>query len=85
MPRLCVKVWKLWAEGKYEDSMLLQKVLSKGDWTLTKGGVPGTKQAIQLFYGYGGYARKPLRRLVPAEVKAISEKLTEIMKLERSL
>jgi L-threo-3-deoxy-hexylosonate aldolase len=32
MPKLCVKVWNLWAEGKYEEAMEVQKILSKGDW-----------------------------------------------------
>ncbi|MCJ1442125.1 MAG: L-threo-3-deoxy-hexylosonate aldolase [Stictis urceolatum] len=85
LPRTCVKVWQLWQEGKLEEAMQLQKVLSKGDWVLTKAAVPGTKQAIQFGYGYGGYPRRPLRRLKEEEVKKLGESIAEVMKVEMSL
>ncbi|MCJ1372554.1 hypothetical protein MMC20_003779 [Loxospora ochrophaea] len=85
MPKTIVRVWNLWAEGKIEEAMELQKLLSKGDWVLTKAAVPGTKQAIQVYFGYGGYPRKPLRRLSDSEVKELGEKIKDIMKFENSL
>jgi L-threo-3-deoxy-hexylosonate aldolase len=85
LPRTCVKVWKLWQEGKLKEAMELQKVLSKGDWVLTKAAVPGTKQAIQLVHGYGGYPRRPLRRLSDEEVKKLGEGIAEVMEVENSL
>ncbi|KAI6353980.1 L-threo-3-deoxy-hexylosonate aldolase [Pyricularia grisea] len=85
MPKLCVKVWNLWAEGKRDEAIELQKVLSKGDWVLTKAAIAGTKQAIQSYYGYGGYPRRPLKRLDAAKVSAIEEGVREIMDIEKTL
>jgi L-threo-3-deoxy-hexylosonate aldolase len=85
MPKVCVKVWDLWTEGKWEEAIELQKKLSKGDWVLTKGAVPGTKAAIQAYFGYGGYPRRPLRRVEEVGIKALVEGVKEIIEIEKSL
>lgn len=85
MPKVCVKVWSLYAEGKVDEAVALQKVLSRGDWFLTKAAIPGTKQAIQSYFGYGGYPRRPLKRLDRARVSAIAEGIKEVMEVEKSL
>lgn len=85
MPKLCVKVWNSYAEGNKEEAERLQKILSRGDWPLTKAAIAGTKQAIQSFYGYGGYPRRPLKRLEQARVTAIEEGIREAMEVEKSL
>ncbi|KAI1365339.1 L-threo-3-deoxy-hexulosonate aldolase [Xylaria arbuscula] len=84
-PKVCVKVWNLYAEGKTEEAIKLQKVLSRGDWFLTKPAIAGTKQAIQSYFGYGGYPRKPLKRLDEAKVAGVAEGIKEIMEIEKSL
>jgi L-threo-3-deoxy-hexylosonate aldolase len=85
MPKTCVKVWDLYAEGKKEEAFAMQKVLSKGDWVLTKAAIAGTKSAIQSYYGYGGHPRRPLKRLDEVKVSAIKGGIEEVMKLEKSL
>ncbi|KAK4183680.1 hypothetical protein QBC35DRAFT_442921 [Podospora australis] len=85
MPKVCVKVWNLYAEGKKEEAIALQKTLSKGDWVLTKAAIAGTKQAIQSYFGYGAYPRRPLKRLDKARVTAIEEGVREVMEVEKSL
>lgn len=85
MPKVCAKVWNLYAEGKKDEAQALQKILSKGDWPLTKAAIAGTKQAIQTYYGYGGYPRRPLKRLDETRVAAIAEGTKEVMDVERSL
>lgn len=85
MPKVCVRVWNLYAEGKKDEAEALQKVLSKGDWVLTKAAVPGTKQAIQSYFGYGGYGRRPLKRLEKVKVSSIEEGIKEVMDIENSL
>ena len=85
LPKTCVRVWQLWADGKLEEAMELQKKLSKGDWVLTKSAIPGTKAAIEEHYGYGGYPRKPLQRLSEASRKQVMEGIAEIIKIEKSL
>ncbi|KAH8679647.1 hypothetical protein BGZ60DRAFT_369351 [Tricladium varicosporioides] len=85
MPKVCVKVWNLYAEGKKEEAFAMQKVLSKGDWVLTKAAIAGTKSAIQSYYGYGGIPRRPLKRLDEVRTSAIKEGIEEVMALEKSL
>jgi L-threo-3-deoxy-hexylosonate aldolase len=85
MPKVCTKVWNLYSQGKIAEAVELQKKLSKGDWVLTKAAIPGTKQAIQAYFGYGGYPRRPLKRLDKAGVARIEDGVREIMEIEKSL
>lgn len=85
MPKTCVRVWNLYASGKKDEAQALQKKLSKGDWVLTKAAIAGTKSAIQSYYGYGGYPRRPLKRLTEEQTKAIAEGVAEVMEIEKSL
>ncbi|PVH99746.1 aldolase [Periconia macrospinosa] len=85
IPKTCVRVWDLWTQGKYAEAFELQKVLSKGDWVLTKSAIPGTKSAIQSYYGYGGFPRRPLKRLPEDKVQAVAEGIREVMEVEKSL
>ncbi|TVY20209.1 L-threo-3-deoxy-hexylosonate aldolase [Lachnellula arida] len=85
MPKTCVKVWELYSKGKKEEAFAMQKVLSKGDWVLTKAAIAGTKSAIQSYYGYGGHPRRPLKSLDEVKVSAIKGGIEEVMKLELSL
>lgn len=85
LPKTCVKVWNLWAEGQYDKAIELQKLLSQGDWVLTKSAIPGTKSAIQSYYGYGGFPRRPLKRLSADQVEAVKEGVKEVMAIESSL
>ncbi|KAK4548672.1 L-threo-3-deoxy-hexylosonate aldolase [Oleoguttula mirabilis] len=85
MPKLCVKVWNLWVNGEYEEAIKLQKVLSTGDWVLTKSAIAGTKAAIELEFGYGGYPRRPLQRVSEEQSQQIKDGISEAMKLEHSL
>jgi L-threo-3-deoxy-hexylosonate aldolase len=85
MPKVCVKVWNLYTEGKKEEAFELQKTLSKGDWVLTKAAIAGTKSALQSYYGYGGYPRRPLKRLDEVKTKGIKDGIEEAMKVEKGL
>jgi L-threo-3-deoxy-hexylosonate aldolase len=85
LPKTCVKVWNLCKEGKWDEAFDLQRTLSKGDWVLTKAAIPGTKSAIQSYYGYGGYPRTPLKKLSKEQVDAVASGIEEVMKIEKSL
>ena len=85
LPKLCVKVWNLCTEGKYEEAIELQKVLSKCDWVLTKSAIAGTKAAIELEYGYGGFPRRPLQRLSEEERQKIKKGIADAMAIEKTL
>lgn len=85
MPKLNVHVWNLWAQGKYEEAMEMQTVLSRGDWVLSKLAIAGTKAAIEMTAGYGGYPRRPLQRLSKEEQEWVREGIQEAMRIEDSL
>jgi len=85
MPKVCVKIWNLYSEGKRDEAFEMQKILSKGDWVLTKAAIAGTKSAIQSYYGYGGHPRRPLKRLDEFKTNAVKEGIEEVMKLEKTL
>ena len=85
LPRLCVEVFNLWGKGQLEEAMEMQKILSEGDWVLSKSAIPGTKSAIQSYYGYGGYPRRPLGRLTEEQSKAVAEGIKEAMGVEMCL
>lgn len=85
IPRLSVHVFNLWNEGRLDEAIQVQGLLSDADWVLTKYGVAGTKSALQSLYGYGGYARRPLGRLSKEQEKAIVDGTKDAMELERKL
>lgn len=86
LPRLIVKVWSLWEEGKVAEAVQLQSLLSQGDWVLTKTAIPGTKAAIQTYYGYGGgRVRAPLKKLDEAGIEAVKAGTAEAIKAEFEL
>lgn len=85
IPRTCVQVFNLWSQGKLAEVVELQRLLSRGDWVLTKGGIPGTKSGLRSYFGYGGYPRKPLKRLSEEQAKAIRDGIKEIMQVEEGL
>lgn len=85
MPKVCARVWNLYVEGKTAEAEALQKKLSGGDWPLTKSAIAGTKQALQMYFGYGGYPRRPLKRLDEAQIAAVAAGTREIMEIEKSL
>lgn len=85
LPKLCVKVWNLWASGDYEKAIELQRVLSTCDWVLTKTAIAGTKAAIELCYGYGGVPRRPIQRVTEEDINMIKEGIAEAMDIENSL
>ncbi|KAN0070116.1 hypothetical protein V8E54_011697 [Elaphomyces granulatus] len=84
IPRTCVHLFHLWSSGRIDEAMKLQKILSEADWVLSKGVVPRAKYAMQLSYGYGGYAREPLKRLSEESSKVVTEGIEEVMKIELS-
>jgi L-threo-3-deoxy-hexylosonate aldolase len=85
LPRLCVRIFTLWSEGRLTEAIEAQQQLSAADWVLTKAAIPGTKGAIQSYYGYGGFPRRPLGRLSEEQTKTIANKIKPAMDVELSL
>ncbi|CAG7917510.1 unnamed protein product [Penicillium olsonii] len=85
LPRLCVRIFTLWSEGRLTEAIEAQQQLSAADWVLTKAAIPGTKGAIQSYYGYGGFPRRPLSRLTDAQYQTIADKIKPAMDVEATL
>ncbi|TFK21179.1 dihydrodipicolinate synthetase [Coprinopsis marcescibilis] len=62
-PKLHVKVYRLWKEGKAEEVMALQALLGHADWAASKiGGIGGIKAIVSTHFGYGQpFVRGPLK------------------------
>ncbi|KAF8448252.1 hypothetical protein BDZ91DRAFT_752311 [Kalaharituber pfeilii] len=84
-PKACVKVYNLFVEGKIEEAFEAQRRLAAGDWVLTKSAIPGTKSAIQSYFGYGGYPRQPLQRLSEDGVERVRQGVKDLIEWEASL
>ncbi|KAL8708774.1 MAG: hypothetical protein Q9220_006416 [cf. Caloplaca sp. 1 TL-2023] len=84
-PKACVKVINLYKAGKLEEARKLQAVVARGDWAAISGGIVGTKSALQSFYHYGGFARKPLPRPTKQETVKYASDFKELVELEKSL
>ena len=83
VPRACVEVCELYRRGEMEEAGELQQVLARADWLAIKGGIVGTKRALRTWFGYGGYARRPLPREVGGEGKEGAWQ--EVVEVERGL
>ncbi|MCJ1313048.1 hypothetical protein MMC25_006724 [Agyrium rufum] len=85
-PKACVKVFDLYCRGDVAKAQEMQKVVARGDWAAIAGGIAGTKFAMQEFFGYGGFPRRPLPRVEEGEkVKEVLRAFREVVELEKSL
>ncbi|KAI9866652.1 MAG: hypothetical protein M1813_001204 [Trichoglossum hirsutum] len=84
-PKACVKIINLYTAGEYKEASKLQAVVARGDWAAIQTGIIGTKSALESYFGYGGYARKPLPRPTPDEVTKYARDFKELVALEKTL
>ena len=84
-PKACVRVMELYAQGKLAEARKLQSVVARGDWAAISGGVVGTKSALDSYFGYGGFARRPLPRPTKTEAEKFASDFKEIMDMEIAL
>lgn len=85
VPKACVKVFDLYKAGKIEEAQRMQAIVARGDWAVISGGVVGTKSGMESWYGYGGYARRPLPKPSAEDDARYKEMLKEVVELENSL
>lgn len=85
VPKACVKVFNLYAEGKVEEAQKVQAIVARGDWGVIAGGITGTKAALESYFGYGGYARRPLPKPSKDDVAKYEAMLKEVVEFENSL
>lgn len=84
-PKACVKLIDLYASDKLSEAQRLQAAVARGDWAAIKGGIVGTKSALDTYFGYGGFGRKPLPRPLKSEVGKFAEEFKELVDIEKSL
>ncbi|KAL1965767.1 hypothetical protein VTN77DRAFT_5088 [Rasamsonia byssochlamydoides] len=84
-PKACVRLFELYRSGEIEEARKLQAAVARGDWIVIQSGIMGTKSMLQHFFGYGGFARKPLPRPATQETVTYSENLQELMNIEMRL
>jgi L-threo-3-deoxy-hexylosonate aldolase len=65
----------------------LQELISAGDWTMCKGGISGTKAALERLHGYGGIPRRPILTFEEEgkSVDALMGELKELLAYEKNL
>ena len=84
-PKACVRLIELYAAGRLADAKRLQSVVARGDWGAISGGIVGTKVALEAYFGYGGFARKPLPRPAKQDITKHTEMFRELVEMEKSL
>lgn len=69
------------------EAQYLQGVIARGDYTIAKTGISGTKFLLEKLYGYGGLPRKPLPPIDAAVAQALWEHpdTVALVKVEREL
>ncbi|KAK7020547.1 Dihydrodipicolinate synthetase [Favolaschia claudopus] len=55
------------------EAQRLQGIIARGDYTIAKTGIAGTKFLLNKLYGYGGETRRPLPPMAPAAAEALWE------------
>ncbi|KAL1879629.1 hypothetical protein Plec18167_004091 [Paecilomyces lecythidis] len=84
-PKSCVKVSELFISDNYHEAKTLQAIVARGDWVAIKTGISGTKCALECFFGYGGFGRKPLPRPTKKEAIDYADMFQEIANVEKVL
>ncbi|KAF2266031.1 aldolase [Lojkania enalia] len=84
-PKTCVKLVQEFEQGNYAEARKLQAIVARGDWAAIQGGIIGTKAALMSYFGYGGYARKPLPRPSKEETRRWRDAFEELVRYENSL
>ena len=84
-PKACVEIFKLYEAGKLAKARRMQEVVARGDWAAISGGIIGTKSALETYFGYGGFGRKPLPRPMKQDEASYAQSFEELVELEKSL
>ncbi|KAI3398035.1 hypothetical protein diail_9898 [Diaporthe ilicicola] len=82
-PATVVTLYRSLVKGQGDQA--LQRTLARGDWAAIQSGAVGVKVALQEYFGYGGWARKPLPRPEGEARRKIVEGFRELVELENSL
>ena len=88
----CARLFELSEASVHDPSLLpeaqrVQGIVARGDFTIAKASIAGTKFLLEKLYGYGGLPRKPLPPIEPAAAEALwaHPHTQELIRLEREL
>ncbi|OJJ31307.1 hypothetical protein ASPWEDRAFT_118427 [Aspergillus wentii DTO 134E9] len=84
-PKTCVKLVELFHLGKVDEAKESQGVVSTADHAAVTKGVVGIKAALQVYFQYGGFARRPLPRPDKEGMERYSEGFGEVIHVEKSM
>ncbi|KAF8163369.1 hypothetical protein B0H34DRAFT_745253 [Crassisporium funariophilum] len=91
-PYAIAHLFRLCEASKKDYSLLaeaqrIQGIIARGDFTIAKASVAGTKYLVERMYGYGGLPRKPLPPIDPAVGSALWDHphTQDLVRLEREL
>ncbi|KAH8646419.1 hypothetical protein BGZ61DRAFT_542626 [Ilyonectria robusta] len=85
LPKMVVKVYELYAEGRFQEATQLQSLLSEGDWPHTSAGISGTKAVLQEAFQYGGLPRSPLAAVSAVAAQTLRKDMREALEYENSI
>ncbi|EKM49488.1 uncharacterized protein PHACADRAFT_201197 [Phanerochaete carnosa HHB-10118-sp] len=90
-PHACAKLFDISVASLSDPSLLheaqrLQGIVARGDFTIAKASIAGTKFLLEKLYGYGGLPRKPLPPISHEAARALWEHphVQELIATERS-
>ena len=84
-PKACIKIIQLHVSGNSKEAARVQSIVARGDWAAIQSGIVGTKSGLETYFGYGGYARKPLPRPTMEEAEKYALGFKELVALEKAL
>lgn len=69
------------------EAQRLQGIVARGDYTIAKASIAGTKALLEKLYGYGGNPRKPLPRIEPEAAASLWQHpdMQALVQVEREL
>lgn len=84
-PRACVRLMRLWDEGKLKEARELQAIVAAADWAAIKGGFPSVKAGLNQYFGYGGEPRRPCAVLEGDALREQVRGFAALVDVEKSL
>jgi len=85
VPRVVLKLYDLFKQGKLAEATKLQGEVSAGEWSIMSGGIPSCKYGTQRFRGYGGIPRRPLPPAPQAVQDKVNALMTPLYEMEKQL
>lgn len=73
--------------SRLHEAQQLQEIIARGDFTIAKASISGTKFLIDRLHGYGGLPRRPLPPIDREDAERLWEHphVQELIKTEREL